>query len=126
MPSKLESVEDYDSMYTPAANEDGLIIRISPSNYHMQYDPETSDWWVQSRSVQKRGLGAYNEAKETRKKGLEAVFESREKNEWMKALGEEEVEKTKRDFSKWMSEGPAAAVNGIGAGGDGDAVMGGT
>ena len=60
-------------------------------------------------SSRKRGLGNYEEIKKNRKEGLESLVESKEKNAWLKDAGEEDVEKTKEDFVKWMKMGPPGA-----------------
>ena len=96
----------------PMYNEDGLVIRISPNNYHILYDPYTSDWWVQSTGVRKRGLGAYLEVKEHRKKGIEAMFETKERNEWMKGADDAKIAGKKAIFTQWIRDGPTALEGG--------------
>ena len=106
---------------TPMWNQDGLVMRISPNNYHILYDPYTSDWWVQSTTFRKRGLGAQGEVSKERKKGLEALFEGKERNAWMRRMAVEDVEEVKRKFGVWVREGPEALEEGKGK----EVVMGG-
>ena len=122
---------DMKDFSVPMYNEDGLVIRISPNNYHILYDPYTSDWWIQSTNFRKRGLTAYEEIKHQRRRGLKSLFENKEKNEWMKGMDEEEIEKAKGKFERWIRDGPQALEGGNGAAmlkehGEADAVMGGT
>ena len=127
-----DDTADMHGFDVPLYNHDGLVIRISPNNYHILYDPDTSDWWVQSVPFRKMGLGAYDEARQQRKKGLESLYESREKNEWMKETDDQGIEKAKVDFTSWIKDGPAALGGGSTAGAAGtvtrdeDAVMVGT
>ena len=39
MPPVLDIEEEYNRVYTPYWSVDNLVIRISPKNYHMQYEP---------------------------------------------------------------------------------------
>lgn len=142
IPPKLDSEEDYNNAYAPAWNEDGLVIRINSQSYRILYDVHTSDWWVHSTSQQKRGLSAYGDVKESRRKGLEALLEDRKKNAWMKEMSDTEIDKTNDEFGRWIREGPDAATSAAAAAvpvagdvksiggpdeaGDADEVMGGT
>ena len=110
--ASVDEVGDDKRYSVPMYNHDGLVIRISPNNYHILYDPYTSDWWVQSIGVRKRGLGAYSEIREQRKKAMEELFERKERNEWMKEMEDGEIEKTKATFQRWLNEGPAALEGG--------------
>jgi len=75
MPSMLGDEDDYTNAYgTPQWNEDGLVVRISQDNYHLLYDPATSDWWVHNNGVRKRGLGAYEELQKGRNEKFETLF----------------------------------------------------
>ncbi|KAL9101497.1 MAG: hypothetical protein Q9163_003245 [Psora crenata] len=121
-PGSTDEVADDKRYSVPMYNYDGLVIRISPNNYHILYDPHTSDWWVQSTGVRKRGLGAYDEIREQRRKGMEALVEGKERNAWMKEMEDGEIQKTKDRFRRWVKDGPTA----LGLGGATDAVMGGT
>jgi len=85
--------------------------------------------------VQKKGLGAYKEVSEARKKGLESLVEDKERNEWMRDMSDEKIEKTKEEFNRWIKDGPRSeATNGDrrriggldGADDADDAVMSGT
>ena len=124
-----EEVADTNGFAVPMYNEDGLVLRISPNNYHILYDPYTSDWWIQSTTFRKRGLGAYEEVKQQRKKGMESLFNSKERNGWMKGLDHTEIEKTKSTFHDWIKDGPAVLGGDAAAAPETevtDAVMGGT
>ena len=84
LPAQMDTDDDYDNAYSPAFHDDALILRISPNNYHILYEPGTSDWFLQSIKQQKKGLGAYEEIKQTRKEGLKALVEGKEQNVWLK------------------------------------------
>ena len=129
-----DEVADDRRYSVPMYNHDGLVIRISPNNYHILYDPYTSDWWIQSTGVRRRGLGAYEEVIEQRKRGVEALFEKKERNEWMKGIEEAEIERTKDTFQRWIKHGPVALERGsaveaapvAGIDGASDTIMSGT
>ena len=106
LPAKLETDEEYAEAYSPASNQDGLVIRISPNSYHMLYDPGTADWWLHSVKQQKRGLGAYAETKKSRTAGLKALTEDKSKNLWMSGLSDEAIDQINQNFEIWMKEGP--------------------
>ena len=91
----------------PIQSKDGLVIRISPNNYHIVYDKETRDWWVQSMTTRKKGLGAYEELKQKRKEGFERLVNSKEMNPWMNRSSEDEVKAMKETFEAWIKSGPA-------------------
>lgn len=91
----------------PVHSHDALVIRIAPHNYHMVYDPHTSDWFLQSITTRKRGLGAYEELKQQRTQGLERLVNSKESNKWMQKQSEEEIAKTKERFQAWIRDGPS-------------------
>lgn len=107
MPPMLRSEEEYNRLYTPQENKDHLTIRISPNNYHIQYDPFTEDYFLHAPIVQKRGLAA---AQGTAKQKRETVF--REKFsmniKWMAGLAKDEVDSINSDFSQWI-KGDAAS-----------------
>ena len=109
-PDKTSAVKNFG---IPTFSSDGLVIRISPNNYHLLFEPGTEDWWLQSVAFRKRGLGAYEEVRKRRKEGFERLFEGKEgKNEWMKEMdgaggaGATGVERTKSRFERWLKEGP--------------------
>ena len=111
-----DDVADMHGFNLPLYNDDSLVIRISHGNYHLLWDADTRDWWVQSVAVRKRGLGAYNEAKQQRKRGLELLYGSREKNAWMKNADDAEIGKIETKFKDWIKDGPAALSDGDNAG----------
>ena len=134
-PSQLETDDEYNDDYSPASHEDGLVLRISPQNYHILYDPGTSDWFTHSVKQQKKGLGAYEQAKQGRIEGLKTVMENQDLNPWIKAAQPGEVEKTNEDFARWIQDGPpdvrmetdqAAAPVVVATDAIADEVMGGT
>lgn len=115
VPSMLGDEEDYTNEYgIPQWNEDGLVVRIGQDNYHLLYDPGTSDWWVHNNAVRKRGLGAYEELHKERKEKFEALFG--EKGTLAVAKFGAELEAEAAKFKRGAQEG---------AWGD-DEVMGGT
>lgn len=70
-------------------------------------------------------MGAYEKVRKERKKGLESLFESRERNAWMKGMSEDDVEGVKRRFDQWVKEGPQALESGFPGKGK-EVVMGGS
>ena len=139
LPPMLADEEEYNNTYgVPQWNQDGLVIMIqppshppnSPRAYKLLYEEYTSDWWVHNNSVRKRGLGAYGEVEKERKEKFDAIFG--EKGTLMEEQsGSAALEKETRDFERWIRDGPTAAVQTHGEGGndaavDADEVMGGT
>ena len=102
MPPMLDSEEEYTRIYTPQWNEDGLVIRISVNNYHMQYEPGTWDWWVHNAAVEKRGLSGRKAMQEARKQKFSEKFELN--NSWMVGKSVEEVDQINQDFREWVKK----------------------
>lgn len=101
MPPMLKSEEEYNNLYTPQENKDHLTIRISPNNYHIQYDPFTEDYFVHAPIVQKRGLAAaQGKVKEKRKAIFGEKFGINAR--WMASLTQDEVEGINSDFIRWI------------------------
>ena len=88
-------------------SHDGLVIRISSNNYHLLYDPFTADWWVQSATFRKRGLGGMLELREERRKGLHRLVEREGVDEQAKGV-----------FERWIREGPQTLLGDAGRVGD--------
>ena len=125
MPPMLGDEEDYTNMYgTPQWNEDGLIIRISQDNYRLLYDPGTSEWWVHNNTVQKRGLGGYEEARIERGEKYEGLFGKNGK--LLAARDGEQLEKEDIEFQQWVQGEPATITDTKEEKADGDEVMAGT
>ena len=106
LPSQMDTDEEYNSAYSPAFHEDGLVIRISPNNYHILYDPGTSDWFLQGVKQQKKGLAGYHEIKQSRREGLKVLVDDKKKNEWLKDATEGQAEIINKEFERWIKEGP--------------------
>ena len=104
MPPMLDTEEEYTRVYTPQWNEDGLVIRISANNYHMQYDPLTHDWWVHNAAVQKRGLEGRIRMKDERKQKFQEKFELN--NTWMVGKSVEDVDEINQEYRQWIDHGP--------------------
>ena len=102
----MDTDEDYSNAFSPAFHEDSLGIRISPNNYHLLYDPSTSDWFFHGVKQQKKGLAGYDEVKQPRKEGLKASVDDKEKNAWLKDATEGQAGTLQSDFSRWIMEGP--------------------
>lgn len=100
MPPVLDTEEEYNRVYTPYWNVDNLVIRISPNNYHMQYDPHTSDWWVHAKAVRQRGMPGIQEAKQDRNIKFRQKFG--DDPSWMHVLQDEDATRMKDDFSNWV------------------------
>lgn len=122
MPSMLGDEDDYNDLYgTPQWNEDGLVVRISQDNYHLLYDPGTSDWWVHNNAIRKRGLGAYEDLHEKRKGNFEALFGEKGTLAVTKFGDQFEAEDAK--FKQGVQNGAWGDQVGVS---DGDEVMNGT
>lgn len=101
MPPVLETEQEYNRVYTPQWNADELVVRISPNNYHLQYEPLTQEWWVHDARVRRRGLSAMEEAVDERRSKFQEKF-GRNGKLWAASLAEEEAEKLNQDFSRWV------------------------
>lgn len=101
MPPPLESEEEYNNVYIPQWNADDLVIRISPNNYHMQYEPNTQDWWIHDKTVTQRGMLGMEEAKGERKAKFRNKFEIA--TPWMAGMTEEEIENVNAEFRRWIN-----------------------
>ena len=130
LPSQMDTDEEYNSAYSPAFHEDGLVVRISPNNYHLLYDPGTSDWFLHGIKQQKKGLAGYEEVKQSRKEGLKTLADSKDNNAWLRDTTAGQVEKTQTEFAMWIKDGPVGvrreAANASANENSGDQVMGGT
>lgn len=123
MPPVLGDEEDYNNVYgTPQWNEDGLVVRISQENYHLLYDPGTSDWWVHNAGVRSRGVKGYEEGRRERGERFRGLFG--EKGRLVSGEGEG-FEEVNRRFKDRLKDG-MWEEGGEGPRGDGDEVMGGT
>ncbi len=106
MPPMLDTEEEYTRVYTPQWNEDGLVIRISANNYHIQYDPLTQDWWIHDAAVQKRGLeGSERMTDERKRKFREKLVLN---NTWMMGKSVQEVDEINQKYRQWVDHGPKA------------------
>lgn len=106
----LDTEEDYSRVYEPQWNADNLVIRISPNNYHMQYDPNTQDWWVHDKTVRRRGMLGMDEAKEDRKARFRNQFVVAPT--WMAEKTEEQIENVNADFRRWVNGGEGVSTEG--------------
>ena len=137
MPPMLADEEEYNNTYgIPQWNQDGLNITIqppahppnSPRAYKLLYEEFTADWWVHNSSVQKRGLGAYEEVVNDRKEKFNALFG--QKGSIIEEKSGAELDNETETFEHWIRYGPAvpstrpegAVDDGI----DADEIMGGT
>jgi len=122
MPSMLGDEDDYTNAYgTPQWNEDGLVVRISQDNYHLLYDPATSDWWVHNNAVRKRGLGAHEEVQKERSEKFDTLFGNKGTLAVTKSGDQFEVEDAK--FKQGIQNGAWGDNEGVH---DGDGIMSGT
>lgn len=101
MPPLLETEEEYSRVYTPQWNADNLVIRINANNYHIQYEPNTQDFWVHDKVVRERGMGKMDEAKEQRQTRFRRRFGS-ESTVWTGEMTKEEVDKANENFAGWV------------------------
>lgn len=118
LPPPLESADDYNLIFIPQWNEDGLSIRISPSNYHITYDEGSKDWWVHEKQVRRRGLRGMDEVREERRGKFQEKFVMNV--QWMAGMSKDEVDRRNESFRKWVNEGPAATSEAEGEGTLGD------
>lgn len=128
LPPVLDDDEDYTNAYgSPQWNEDALVIRVIPGNYHIQYDPDTYEWWIHNNRVRKRGLGAYDEATKERRSKFQKMFG--EKGTLMTEKEGAKLEEVNKDFRQWITDGPAGVrkqIGGLDGADDRDEIMGGT
>ena len=112
MPPMLGDEDEYTNAYgSPQWNDDNLIIRIGQENYHILYDPGTSEWWVHNPTVRKRGLGAAEELRKERSLRYQDLFG--EKGKLIVAKdGGDGLEKEAEDFKRWIRDGPSADDDG--------------
>lgn len=101
MPPLLETEEEYSRVYTPQWNADNLVIRINANNYHIQYEPNTQDFWVHDKVVRQRGIERMDEAKEQRKSRFRRKFGA-DSSAWMRGWTKEEAYKINEDFKGWI------------------------
>lgn len=101
-----KSLSSDDEEWSPIAHEDGLVIRISPNNYHLLYDPGTTDWWVHGVQQQKRGLSGMKEQISANKGQMKAMVEDKARNRWMTTASAEQIHQINDDFALWMEQGP--------------------
>lgn len=101
MPPALETEEEYSRVYTPQWNADNLVIRINANNYHMQYEPNTLDFWVHDKVVRQRGMERMEEAKEQRKTRFRRKFGA-DSTVWTVGMTKEEANKSSEDFKGWL------------------------
>ena len=128
MPEMLGDEDEYNNAYgTPQWNEDNLIIRIGQENYHIMYDPGTSEWFIHNDTVRKRGLGAYEDLQKQRNQKYQELFG--EKGELVAKKDGDGLEKETADFKQWITNGlptDTAATNIGDKADDADETMGGT
>lgn len=111
--------DDYANAYNnPQWNEDGLVARISQENYHLLYDPGTSEWWVHDRSVRGKGVKGYEDAKRERREKYRNLFGEEGKVLAGKKDGDGGLEEQTRAFKAWVDGGPEPAVAVAAAAGD--------
>lgn len=101
MPPLLETEEEYSRVYTPQWNADNLVIRINANNYHMQYEPNTQDFWVHDKVVRQRGMERMEEAKEQRKTRFRRKFGA-DSTVWTRGMTKEEADKVNEDPKGWF------------------------
>lgn len=109
LPPMLPTEEEYNRVYTPQWNTDELVIRISPNNYHLLYEPLSEDWWVHDEVVRKRGLAAMDEATQERNARFHEKFGTNSK--WMAEMASDEVEKMQSAFEQWIKGDTLAKGN---------------
>ena len=101
MPPLLETEEEYSRVYTPQCNADILVIRINANYYHMQYEPNTQDFWVHDKVVRQRGMERMEEAKEQRKTRFRRKFGA-DSTVWTRGMTKEEADKVSEDPKRWF------------------------
>ena len=98
LPRGFESEEDFNRDYHPLIGEEGLEVRIAPNTYRISYEQNTTDWWIQDRRTQAKGLRAVLAADELRRSKFEEKFVKNAK--WMKNLSLDEVNQMKADYNR--------------------------
>ena len=108
LPPLLETEEEYSRVYIPQSNSDNLVIRINANNYHLQYEPNTQDFWVHDKVVRRRGMERMEEAKEQRKTRIRRKFGA-DSTAWMQGMTKEEADQANEDFKGWFIDQAASA-----------------
>ena len=98
--TNLHSEEDFNQAFAPQWNEDGLVIRICPNNYHLLYDTGSGDWWVHHDKVRRRGLSGMKEVKKERTRKFREKFG--QSASWMAGLTQDEVDGINEKFRSWL------------------------
>lgn len=106
VPKDLETEEEYAQAYLPQWNEDALSIRIAANNYHLLYDPGTTDWWVHDDKVRQRGLKGAQGLKKERNTMFKKKFV--EHPAWMMGMDKNAVDEVLRKHEELLDDGTAA------------------
>ena len=103
LPANHLTEDELNAQFLPQWNEDGLVIRICPNNYHLLYDSGTQDWWIHDEKVRAKGMKGMNEATEERTTKFQDKFG--EGAAWRIAMEEKELERVESDFRRLLSDG---------------------
>lgn len=104
LPANHLTEDELNAQFLPQWNEDGLVIRICPNNYHLLYDSGTQDWWIHDAAVRVKGMKGMKEATEERTRKFREKFGG-ETAAWRKGMEEKEVERMEGEFRKLLSDG---------------------
>lgn len=96
--------------FMAAKNEEGLVLRVAVENYHVYFQPGTSEGFFEEGKLREDNVEEAVKARETRDGAVkETLLKS---NEGMKDLGAEEVVKRDAEFDALVS-GAEVKVDGM-------------
>ena len=98
LPKDFDTDEDDGVTFLPQVSDEFLGVRVTPKNYHLQWEVGTSDRWFYNRKHRGRGMSGMISLSDTRKAALEAKFVKNAK--WMAGMSLDDVNSKKAEFQK--------------------------
>jgi len=92
---------DMENHTLPAFSTEKLEMKVSPLNYRLMWEPDTTEVFVHNKEVQTRGLSGMDALREQRKARFQAKFV--DLPSWSHDMSAEDVEKVKADYKSWVS-----------------------
>lgn len=96
--TKDAEIEEDAREYLPLLGHETLTFDISPVNYRLLYNPNTSDWWLHSKNMRATGITGLSLISEERTSQFEAKFVKNEK--WMAGLSQHEINSMRAIFGE--------------------------
>ena len=94
-----------EQLVLPDFSEEKLILKVSPINYRLMWDPESSEWFMHGRKAVRRGMSGMESLRKQRNTAFNAKFV--DSPAWAVGLGAEAVEKVKADYKAWVTGRPS-------------------